>query len=238
MLLRNFCASDIPPNKFNTYMYVSYTLFTPHFQLLAMIIRYNILPKLNNEMLFDFVDLKVMFLVLTNKINFNIGYVVLLNIIQATELGFFPYGLLLTSVFRHVEIPLLYPHSKRIYTCVTEKDIKRRIPLSYYVPQPHLDNIVSSTHSEFAILLTLLEKQESRHLDMSHEIQMIKGVASRDKKNLEDRIKELENKLVAYEANANEEVRTDDMVIELTGDAIVPNQVAMSVLFGDLPNNI
>lgn len=44
-----FCNSDVPPHRFNTNVDIPYIHFTPQYQLLAMIIRENILPKPSKE---------------------------------------------------------------------------------------------------------------------------------------------------------------------------------------------
>lgn len=71
--------------------------------------------------MFDFVDIKVMFMLVINKINFNISYLILLNMINSSSLGFMPYGLLLTSLFDYVGISLQYPPAKRIHALISQK---------------------------------------------------------------------------------------------------------------------
>ena len=48
-----------------------------------------------------------MFQLATNQVEFNINYVILINMIMAFEVEYMPYGLLLTSLFElyHIAMP-------------------------------------------------------------------------------------------------------------------------------------
>ena len=53
---------------------IAFKHFLPDYQQLAVILRANILPKPENDQYFDFIDLKVMYQLVTNKVEFNIIY--------------------------------------------------------------------------------------------------------------------------------------------------------------------
>ena len=73
LMVSNFCNADVPPVIRDTNCGIHFKHFNPKVQLLDLIIRANILPKPNQSNYFDFLDMKVMFAILTNQINFSIG---------------------------------------------------------------------------------------------------------------------------------------------------------------------
>lgn len=83
LMLGTFCNSDIPLGLYDKHCGIHYKHFSPLFQNLALIIRANVLPKPNQSKYFDFFDMKIMFLLFINKIDFNISYIILLNLINA-----------------------------------------------------------------------------------------------------------------------------------------------------------
>ena len=64
------------------------------------------LPKSNQDKHFDFYDMKLMFPFVTNRIEFSISYVILLNMINAHLTDYMPYAHVLTAVFSLFHIPL------------------------------------------------------------------------------------------------------------------------------------
>ena len=58
---------------------IAFKNFLPDYQQLAVILRANILPKPENDQYFDFIDLKMMYQLVTNKVEFNNIYVIILH---------------------------------------------------------------------------------------------------------------------------------------------------------------
>lgn len=87
LMLSTFCDSDVPLGLCDKHCGIHYKHFTPVFQNLALFIRANVLPKPNQRKYFDFFDMKIMFMLLLNKIDFNISYVILLNLINDNLVG-------------------------------------------------------------------------------------------------------------------------------------------------------
>lgn len=106
-----FCDSNAPLGSCVENFGISFVHFLPIFQQLAIILRANLLPKPNNDQFFDFIDLKVMFQLVTNQVEFNISYVMILNMFLAYQLEYMPYGLFLTSIFELYHIPLPRLHA-------------------------------------------------------------------------------------------------------------------------------
>ena len=102
-----FCGSEVPPSLCEQNCGVSFNHFLLKYQQLAYIIRANILPKPLMDKYFDFVDLKIMYQMVTNTVEFNIIYVIILHMFLAFQLDFMPFGLLLTSIFEmyHISMP-------------------------------------------------------------------------------------------------------------------------------------
>lgn len=111
LMLGTFCDSDVPNGLCDVNCGIHYKHFKSIFQHLALIIRANVMPKVTQSKYFDFFDLKIMFLLYNNKINFNISYVILLNIINAHLVDYMPYGLLITSFLNLCNIHLCETHS-------------------------------------------------------------------------------------------------------------------------------
>ncbi|KAK1361865.1 hypothetical protein POM88_046339 [Heracleum sosnowskyi] len=109
LMLGIFCDSDVPLGLCDPNCGIHYKHFTSKFQYLALILRANVLPKPNQRKYFDFFDLKMLFLLFTNKVFFNISYVILMNMINANFVDYMPYGLLITSICEQCHIPL--PHN-------------------------------------------------------------------------------------------------------------------------------
>ena len=101
-----FTDSDVPFGLCDSNCGIHYKHFTPVYQLVALIIRSNVLPKSNQDKHFDFYDMKLMFLFVTNRIEFSISYVIILNMINAHLTDYMPYAHVLTTVFSLFHIPL------------------------------------------------------------------------------------------------------------------------------------
>ena len=130
-----FCDEDIPIGLCDSNCGIHYKHFTPVYQLIALILRSNIIPKPNQDKFFDFFDLKIMFLIVTNKIDFSLSYVILLNMINAHLADYMPYGMLLTSMFNiyHISMPL--PIATESASHINIAHVRTQIPLTKCEPQ-------------------------------------------------------------------------------------------------------
>lgn len=110
LMLSILCDSDIPLGLCDDNCGIHYKHFSPKFQFLALVLRANILPKPTQSKYFDYFDIKVLFLLYTNKVNFSISYVILLNMLNAHFVDYMPYGLLLSSLFDiyHIHMPSMF----------------------------------------------------------------------------------------------------------------------------------
>ncbi|WOG81840.1 hypothetical protein DCAR_0100994 [Daucus carota subsp. sativus] len=129
-LVGYFCDSDVPLDLCDKNCAIELHHFTLLYQQLAIIIRSNMLPKPKNTQFFDFVDLKVMFQLATNQVEFNINYVILINMIMAFEVEYMPYGLLLTSLFELYHIAMPRVLAERIEYCDISSLVKHQVSLS------------------------------------------------------------------------------------------------------------
>uniref|UniRef100_A0A169WRG4 Uncharacterized protein n=1 Tax=Daucus carota subsp. sativus TaxID=79200 RepID=A0A169WRG4_DAUCS len=130
LLVSYFCDADVPVNLCDKNCAIEFHHFTPLYQQLAIIIRSNLLPKPKNTQFFDYVDLKVMFQLVTNQIEFNINYVILINMIMAFEVEYMPYGLLLTSLFELYHIAMPRVLAERIEYCNISTLVKHQVSLN------------------------------------------------------------------------------------------------------------
>ena len=124
-----FCDNDLPLGLCDSNWGINFVHFTPTYQQVAFIIRSNILPKPKQDQFFDFVDLEVMFQLITNKIEFNLCYVLVLNMINGFYMDFMPYGLLLTSLFETNHVQMIWTHAKRVELCCVEDLVQYKCPL-------------------------------------------------------------------------------------------------------------
>ena len=130
--LKMFCGSEVPPSLCEQNCGISFNHFLPKYQQLAYIIRANILPKPLMDKYFDFVDLKIMYQMVTNTVEFNIIYVIILHMFLAFQLDFMPYGLLLTSIFEMYHISMPRSYVEKAEYCYVEDLVVPQIPLSEF----------------------------------------------------------------------------------------------------------
>jgi hypothetical protein len=135
LFLGFFCDQDVPSGLCSKNCGISFKHFLPKYQQLAIILRANILPKPKLDQYFDFIDLKVMFQLVTNSVEFNINYVLVLNMIYGHLVDYMPYGLLLTSVFEHHYVQMSRVYASKIEYCCVESLAQPRIPLSECEPK-------------------------------------------------------------------------------------------------------
>ncbi|KAL1808664.1 hypothetical protein ACET3Z_025654 [Daucus carota] len=130
-----FCDSDVPLGMFESNVGVHYKHFTPVYQLVALIVRANVLPKPNQDKFFDFHDLKLMFMLVTDSVDFNLSYVILLNMINAHIMDFMPYGNLLSAVLSiyHVTMPLVL--ETRSTSFISSAHVRTPVPLDKCEPE-------------------------------------------------------------------------------------------------------
>lgn len=117
LFLGLFCDEDVPLGLCAKNCGISFRHFTPKYQQLAIILRANILPKPEHDKFFDFVDLKIMFQLVSNSVEFNINYLLVLNMIYAHIVDYMPYGLLITSVFEtyYVQMSRVYANNRLLF---------------------------------------------------------------------------------------------------------------------------
>lgn len=135
LMLSNFCDSDVPLGLCDKPCSIHYKHFNPMFQQLALIIRANVLPKPNQSKFFDFYDMKVMFLLYNNKINFNISYVILLNLINANLVEYMPYGLMITSILNLCHVSTPFDQATIADSCLTPAHTRNQVSLTLCEPQ-------------------------------------------------------------------------------------------------------
>lgn len=123
-----FCDSDVPLGLCDSNWGINFVRFTPTYQQVAFVVISNILPKPKQDQYFDFVDLKIMFQLVTNKVDFNLCYVLVLNMINGFYMDYMPYGLLLTSLFETNHVHMTWDHAKRVEMCVVENLVQEQIP--------------------------------------------------------------------------------------------------------------
>lgn len=188
LFVGHFCDADVPVDLCEENCAISYLHFTPLYQQLAIIIRSNLLPKPKNAQFFDFVDLKVMFQLVTNQIEFNINYVILLNMIMAFEVEYLPYGLLLTSLFELYHIAMPRVLSEKIEFCDIINLVKPQVPLRDCEPLTVTPICISPT-----VMLTANQANKRTNA----EIDKLKGEINLLKKmnvGIMARLDQLENK--------------------------------------------
>ena len=134
-MVSNFCNAGVPSGICDTNCGIHFKHFNSKMQLFALIVRTNILPKPNQSKYFDFFDLKVMISILTNHINFSIGYVIMLNMINVRLVNYMPCGLVITSVFNVYLIVLPLSLATEGDFHITIEHIRSQVPLSMYEPQ-------------------------------------------------------------------------------------------------------
>lgn len=132
LFLGLFCEEDVPERLCVREFAINFRHFLPRFQQLAIIIRSNILPKPKHDKFFDFVDLKVMFKIVSNSIDFNLNYVIVLNMINAFNVDYMPYGLLLTAVFETHYIHMSRMHLNRVDYCAIDSLVQPKLSLKNY----------------------------------------------------------------------------------------------------------
>lgn len=135
LMLSVLCESDVPLGLCDKHCSIHYKHFSPIFQNLALFVRANVLPKPNQSKYFDFFDMKILFLLSINKLDFNISYVILLNLINANFVGYMPYGLLISSIFNICHIHTHLDHSCVADSQITPMHIRPQVPLVLCQPQ-------------------------------------------------------------------------------------------------------
>ena len=129
-----FCGSEVPTGLCAENCGISFAHLLPVYQQLAFILRANILPKPFMDKYLDFVDMKVMFQMITNSVEFNIIYVIILHMFLAYQLDFMPFGLLLTAIFDMYHIPMPRNIVERAEFCYVEDLVTPQVPLSEIKP--------------------------------------------------------------------------------------------------------
>lgn len=182
IMLGTLCNSDVPLGLCDMNCSIHYKHFDPKFQHLALILRANILPKPNQSKFFDFFDIKVLFLLFTNKIDFSISYVILLNMINANLVDYMPYGLLLSSIFDIYHIFMPNTSSTIADSHITIENIRPQVPLLLCEPQVFSPTIIPPIIGEEDVFLAsyssvkmMIEEQKVEIRRLKTENEEIKG---------------------------------------------------------------
>uniref|UniRef100_A0A161XQJ8 Uncharacterized protein n=1 Tax=Daucus carota subsp. sativus TaxID=79200 RepID=A0A161XQJ8_DAUCS len=216
LFLGFFCDCDVPKGLCDQNIGIDYRHFTTLYQQLAIIIRANSLPKPKDVHIFDFVDLKVMFQVVTNQIEFNVNYVIILNMIIAFQENYMPYGLLLTSVFELYHIPMPRILSDKVEYCNLMNIVRPQIPLkdcSAMLVKPVV----------IAAPAVVLVDKPSNNMDIKTEIEELKS----ELKDLKDSHEKLLARIELLEAKGNNNSTAgnlegeDDRIASLFEDGMV-----------------
>ena len=170
-----FCGDSIPTGLCAVDCGIAFKYFLPDYQQLAIILRANLLPKAKNNQYFDFLDFKVMYQLVTNKVEFNIIYVIILNMFVAFQEDFMPYGLLLTAIFELFKIPMPRVFADRIEYCNVERLVVPKVPLKdikpyRFVPIGRTSEDVNHDYiRESEILKKMLKESKENFKDLRNQ---------------------------------------------------------------------
>ena len=225
-----FCNSDVPAGLFEEECAIDFRHFTPIYQQLAIIIRSNLLPKPKQANFFDFVDLKVMFQLVTNQVEFNICYVMLLNMVYAFQEDYMPYGLMVTAMFELYHIPTPRILANKVELCNVAGLVRNQIPLSECNPIPAVKIVLAP-----AVLIQATEPLTN--MDNSLEIKTLQFEVKVLKENQEKmiaRLNELEHKDNDSTVGKNEGI--SDKINLMFEDNVVENMIDAGIKDDPLPN--
>lgn len=182
LMLGTFCDLDVPLGLCDVNYGIHYKHFSSKFQYLALILRANVMPKPNQSKFFDFFDMKLLFLLYTNKINFKISYVILLNMLNANFVDYMPYGLLLTSLFDIYHIPMPSIFASQADSQITPEHVRPQVSLIHCEPHKYSPTVFPPVLSQEDIYLAncesvkmLIEEQKIELRRLKTENDEIKG---------------------------------------------------------------
>ena len=144
LYLGMFCEEDVPAGLCVQNCGVSFRHFTAKYQQLAIILRSNILPKPTLDRFFDFTDLHVMFKLVSNTVDFNMNYVIVLNMVYAHHKDYLPYGLLLTAIFESYYVNMPRNYAGIVDYCAVENMTQPKVPLKDCKPHPVISTVIPS----------------------------------------------------------------------------------------------
>lgn len=153
---------------------IHYKHFSSKLQYLALILRANVLPKPNQSKYFDFFDMKVLFLLYTNHINFSISYVMLLNMINANFVDYMPYGLMLSSIFDIYHIPMPSIFATLADSQITLAHVRNQVPLIHCEPQEFSSTIIPPVLNQEDVYLTNCESVKMIIKEQKIELRRLK----------------------------------------------------------------
>ena len=229
-----FCGTDAPIGLCHENCGISFKHFLPKFQQLAIILRANLLPKPQGDQYFDFIDLKIMYQLVTNRLEFNIVYVIILNMFLAFQLDYMPYGLLLTAVFDLFKIPTPRVFAQRVEYCrienlvVEQVPLKKIVPYKYGPPTPPEESANRDYARENVILRSVIDELKIKNENNIHEIKALKNEILENSSKITD----LEGKLGIEQVENGKKA-----VIELDDDVDFDSVCAGTVsVTSNLPN--
>ncbi|KAL8106996.1 hypothetical protein AgCh_023703 [Apium graveolens] len=130
------CEHEVPPDMFVEDRGISFELFSPIFQTLALIIRGNIYPITSNNKLVLFAETKLMYKLAGHKVHFNLAYLILLQMINGFKKGYMFYGLLLTKVFEHFKLNVSTVPYFPVESIISDKAKRVVVPLPGFALVP------------------------------------------------------------------------------------------------------
>lgn len=217
-----FCDSELPPALCVENCGIILEHFTPDYQQLVIIVRANILLQPRNDKFFDFVDLKVMYQLVTNSVEFNVLYVILINMFLAFQQDFMPYGLLLTSVFElfHISMPRMF--AERIEYIGVEELVVPKVPLKDIKPYRFtlIDKTMEEVSHDFVraneLLRNVITKIKDKFEDNNKEI-----------RGLKDKLIEVCEKLAKVENELESAKKASDTRLQIANlnEMIVDNEL-------------
>ena len=174
LMLGTFCKSDIPDGLCDINCGIHFKHFTGTFQHIALIIRANVMPKPNQSKYFDFFDMKLMYLLCTNKIHFSISYVILLNMINAHLVDYMPYGMLISSFFALCNINMPEAFSNLADSQITNEHIRPQVPLMHCEPQEATPTVIPQFIREEDVFLSKFESVKTMFHELKLELKRVK----------------------------------------------------------------
>ncbi|KAL1826633.1 hypothetical protein ACET3Z_005045 [Daucus carota] len=235
--LKLFCGCELPIGLSVENCWISFKHLLPVYQQIAMIIRANVLPKPANDQYFDFADLKVMYQMVTNTVEFSIAYVIILHVFLAFQLDYMPYGLLLTAIFELYHISMLRVFAEKVEFCYVEKLVIPKVPLCEVKPYRFIP--LGKTKEE-ATHDYIRENEILKHVIKDFQVKIddnntkIRGLED-DNIEINARLAEIETKLGASKAvdSENLNAKCGDLNQVITENELA--EVGISVKPGDLP---
>lgn len=166
LYLTIFCGvEEIPLHFYSTDRGISLHHFTPLYQTLALIIRANVFPTQHGNKVMTFVELKLMYKLASDRIDFNLAYMIILKMISATKSGYMPYGMLLTQVFEYFKLDTSQLPHFHVKATISDQNTRAPIPLE---PHTASNNAMVDLVKLESSVKALSDKHESLVLEFNN----------------------------------------------------------------------